>query len=146
VPSANARTLLAFDWGLTQIGVAVGSTAIGSCQPLPVLPAREGSPDWEAVARLLQTWQPDLLLVGEPLNMDGSPGELHARACKFAKRLHGRFGLPCEMVDERLSSAEAKSRLRDTGHAGDYKARPADSLAAALILETWLASAGDNDR
>jgi len=134
---------MAFDFGLSQIGVAVGSSTIDSSEPLCVLRARDGVPDWRRVQALVEQWQPDLLLVGDPLNMDGSPSEIGARAAKFARRLHGRLGLPVEMVDERLSSFAAKSALREGGHRGDFRAEPADSLAAALILSTWLASRRD---
>ena len=71
--------------------------------------------------------------------MDGSPSELSQRAGKFARRLHGRFGVAVEMVDERLSSFEAKQQSREQGHRGDYHREPIDSLAAELILKTWLA-------
>lgn len=107
-----------------------------------MLRARDGIPDWDQVASLVAEWQPDLLLVGEPLNMDGSPSELSARAGKFARRLHGRLGIAVAMVDERLSSFEAKQQSRERGHRGDYKSDPIDSLAAELILQTWLAENG----
>ena len=71
--------------------------------------------------------------------MDGSSSELSARANKFARRLHGRLGLQVVMVDERLSSFEAKQISAQRGHRGDYKRDPIDSLAAELILQTWLA-------
>ncbi len=129
---------MAFDYGLRQIGVAVGNALLGTTRPLPVLRAREGSPDWSTVAALIEEWKPELLVIGNPLNMDGSPSKLSARADKFARRLHGRFGLPVELVDERLSSFEAKQISREQGHRGDYNAEPIDSLAAELILRTWL--------
>ena len=132
------RTVLAFDFGLRQIGVAVGNCLLGTTQPLSVLTARDGQPDWQAVAALIDEWAPALLVVGDPLNMDDSAGELAGRARKFARRLEGRFGLPVEMVDERLTSFEAKQALRERGHGGDFKAAPADSLAAELILRSWL--------
>ena len=129
---------MAFDYGLRQIGVATGNLELGTSRPLPVLPARDGVPDWDRLAAVVEEWQPDLLVVGEPLNMDGSASELSARAHKFARRLHGRLGLPVEMVDERLSSFEAKALSREQGHRGDYKKEPVDSLAAELILGTWI--------
>src|SRR5690554_6952006 len=104
---ANAVTLLAFDYGLRQIGVAVGNRVLGTAQALTVLRARDGIPDWTEIARLLDEWQPGLLVVGDPLNMDDSVSPLAERARKFARRLHGRFGLPVVMADERLSSFEA---------------------------------------
>ncbi len=132
-------TVLAFDFGLRQIGVAVGSISRRSSQALTVLNAKEGQPQWQEVEALVSEWQPAILVVGEPLNMDGSDSELAERARKFARRLHGRLGLPFEMADERLSSFEAKQQLAEQGHRGDYKKAPADSQAAALILDTWLA-------
>lgn len=132
------RSVLAFDFGLVQIGVAVGNTLLRSTQPLAILRAREGIPDWQALEQLVRDWQPDLLLVGDPLNMDGSDSELCERARKFARRLHGRLGLPVTLVDERLTSFEAKQLSREQGHRGDYKRQPIDSQAAELVLQSWL--------
>ncbi len=136
--NARIRSVLAFDFGLVQIGVAVGNTLLRSTQPLAILRAREGIPDWRALEQLVRDWQPDLLLVGDPLNMDGSDSELCERARKFARRLHGRLGLPVTLVDERLTSFEAKQISREQGHRGDYKRRPIDSQAAELVLQSWL--------
>ena len=138
--STDKRTVLAFDFGMKQIGVAIGNCLLETTQPLPVLKARDGVPEWPAIASLLKEWQPDLLLVGNPLNMDGTESELSARARKFGNRLHGRFGLSVELADERLTSFEAKQELAEAGHSGDYKAQPIDSYAAELILQSWMRS------
>jgi putative Holliday junction resolvase len=135
---------MAFDFGLRQIGVAVGNCLLGTSQPLPILRAREGIPDWQVVDGLIDEWRPDLLVVGDPLNMDGSASELCQRARKFGRRLHGRWGLPVTMTDERLSSFEAKQKSREQGHRGDFVAQPVDSYAAELILQTWLAENSGN--
>lgn len=132
--------LLAFDYGLKQIGVAVGNDLLGTTEPLPILRASNGQPDWNVVSALLAEWQPGLLIVGDPLNMDGSISELTKRARRFARRLQGRFGIDTELVDERLSSFEVKHTQRELGHLGDYRKRPVDSLAAELILTDWLRS------
>jgi putative Holliday junction resolvase len=129
------QRVLAFDYGLRRIGVAVGSPAGAAAHALPPLAARDGAPRWAEVERLLAEWKPALLLVGLPLNMDGTPSEMSARAERFARRLHGRFGLRCEMVDERLSSFEARGLIAEAGAKASR-----DSVAACLILETWLAS------
>ena len=131
-------TIMAFDYGLAHIGVAVGNRVTATAQPLTTLKARDGIPSWDQIGELLNEWRPQLLLVGLPLNMDGSSSELAVRAEKFSRRLQGRFAKDVAMVDERLSSFDAKQRLREMGHRCDYKAQPADALAAALILETWL--------
>ncbi len=131
---------MAFDYGLRQIGVAVGNSLLGSTQALPIIRAKDGIPNWQALEQLMVEWRPDRLVVGDPLNMDGTDSPLCERARKFARRLHGRLGLPVEMVDERLSSFEAKQLSREHGHKGDYKRHPIDSQAAELVLQTWLGS------
>ena len=135
--SNTIRTVLAFDFGLRQIGVAVGNTALKTAQPLAVVAAKNGKPDWQVLEKIVQQWQPDLFVVGDPLNMDGSASEMSERAKKFARRMHGRWGTAFEMTDERLSSFEAKQDMRELGHRGDYKEKPIDSYAAELILQTW---------
>jgi len=130
---------MAFDFGLRQIGVAVGNSTIGTSEALTTLRARDGVPDWVEVEQLLSEWRPAQLVVGLPLNMDDSEGELARLARKFGRRLEGRFRLPVDYMDERLSSFEAKQLLREQGHRGDYLDVPADGLAAQLILQTWLA-------
>ena len=120
--------------------MAVGNLELQTKQPLTVLKAREGQPQWHEVEALVKEWQPAVLVVGEPFNMDGSDSQLTERARKFARRLHGRLGLAVELVDERLSSFEAKQQLAEQGHRGDYQKVPADAHAAALILATWLAA------
>ena len=112
---------------------------MGSTQPLPIVRAKDGRPEWDELEALIAEWRPDLLVVGEPLNMDGSESEMSARANKFARRLQARVQTKVTMVDERLSSFEAKTASREEGHRGDYRQQPVDSLAAELILQTWLA-------
>lgn len=125
--------LLAFDYGSKKIGVASGNSLIDTASPLQPLPCRDGQPDWERVGALLDEWRPALLVVGLPLNMDGTESPSSARARKFAKRLQGRFGATVMMVDERLSTREARER---TGRRGpDPKV---DSMAAVVIAEGYL--------
>lgn len=130
--------LLAFDYGLKNIGVATGQTLTGTASPQAALRARDGIPDWTEIETLLRDWRPERVLVGLPLNMDGTESELSARARKFANRLHGRFGVPVEMVDERLSSFEAKGEVMARGGSRDYGKNPVDSIAARIIVETYL--------
>lgn len=136
---AGQRLILAFDYGTRRIGVAVGNELLHSARELTPLTARDGIPDWNVVTRLLNEWQPDLLVVGLPLNMDGSESEMSTRARKFGNRLHGRFGKPCEMVDERGTTREAKTIAREAGHKGNYRQDSVDGIAAILILEGWFA-------
>jgi putative pre-16S rRNA nuclease len=131
-------TVLAFDFGTSSIGTAYGQSLTGSARELEPLRARDGQPDWNQVQRLIDEWQPRLLLVGLPLNMDGSESEIGARARKFGQRLHGRLGLPVEYADERLSTHAAKEEARGRGHRGHYASDPVDSIAARIFLEDWL--------
>ncbi len=133
------RTVMAFDYGLSQIGVAVGNCLLGTSEPMGIVRARQGVPDWVQLQQLVDEWLPDLLVVGDPLNMDGSASELCTRARRFSRQLHGRLQLPVALCDERLSSFEAKQQRKALGHRGDFKKDPVDSYAAQLILQTWMA-------
>ena len=133
------RLILAFDFGTRRIGVAVGNELLHSARELTPLPARDGIPDWNVVTRLIEEWQPDLFVVGLPLNMDGTESLMSTRARKFGNRLHGRYGKPCEMVDERGSTQEAKRIAHTAGHRGNYREESVDCIAAVLILEGWFA-------
>lgn len=132
------KTLLAFDYGTKNIGLAVGQTITSSARALAPLKAKDGTPDWTHIEKILAEWKPDLVLVGLPLNMDDTESEFTARAKKFANRLNGRFGVKVEMVDERLTSFAAKGEVMSRGGSRDYKNNPVDSIAARLILEGWL--------
>ncbi len=135
----NAYTVLAFDYGTKVIGVAIGQSLTGTASPLTPLKARDGVPNWDQVQQLIAEWKPTLLVVGLPLNMDGSASEIGQRAEKFGRRLHGRFQLPVAMADERLSSFEAKGRIIARTGSRDFKDRDVDSVSAQLILESWFA-------
>ena len=136
--SATPRLLLGFDYGTKQIGVGVGQVITGQARALCILKAQNGVSDWQKVEALIKEWQPDAIVVGLPLNMDGSPSEMSARAEKFARRLRGRFNLPVHMHDERLTTYEAKGERLAQGQRGGYRENPVDALAAALLLQGWL--------
>ncbi len=135
---SGLRLLLGLDYGTKQIGVAVGQAITGQARELCVLKAQNGVPDWSQIERLVKEWQPDAMVVGLPLNMDGTPSEMSERAAKFARRLHGRFNLPVHTHDERLTTFEAKGHRLAQGQRDGYRQRPVDALAAALLLEGWL--------
>ena len=133
VPSAHPAppTFVAFDFGTRRIGVAVGNALLQRAQPLRTI-AVAGAARFDAIAALLREWQPDALVVGVPFHPDGAPHVNTERARRFARQLHGRFGLPVHEVDERYSTTEAL--------AGG--ARDADAAAAAILLEQFLRSLG----
>lgn len=138
----NPKTVLAFDFGLKKIGVAVGQTLTQTATALTIIPAQQGLPDWATIAELITTWGADFLVVGLPLNMDGSEQPISTAARKFAKRLHGRFHLPVHLADERLTSVAARQHLAESSTKFGHKISnltQADSVAAQLILEAWFA-------
>lgn len=130
----NNTSVLGFDFGVKYIGVAYGQTVTGQPKALTSLKAREGIPQWQDIEKLIEEWQPNILLVGLPLNMDDSESDMSTRARKFANRLRARFQLPVEFVDERLSSWEAKQRHQE----GQWEKINAE--AARIIVEQWLHS------
>ena len=135
---STTRSVLAFDYGTKSIGVAIGQELTGTASPLAALKAKDGIPSWEAIEKLLKEWQPDLVVVGLPLDLKG--GELETitpRAKKFANRLHGRFGCVVELHDERLSTVEAKADLFDRGGYRSLSKGNIDSQSAVVILESW---------
>ena len=132
------ETIMAIDFGLRNIGVAIGNTLSRTAEPLTVLSAKDGVPHWPSIIALTEEWRPNRLLVGLHINMDGSESELSRRAAKFSRQLEGRLGLPVTLVDERLSSREAKADAFAEWHRGDFVTDPIDDKAAAIILVTWL--------
>ena len=120
-------TILAFDFGLKRIGVAVGNTGLKQAQPLAVISEATNDGKFAAIARLIAEWQPARCVVGLPLHPDGAEHEMTARARKFANQLHGRFNLPVDLVDERYSSAVISAKRGEV----------IDDRAAAIILQQY---------
>ncbi len=124
----TAGYVLAFDFGLKHIGVSVGQFVTRTASPLTTLRAIGGKPSWSDITSLIDDWQPTNLLVGLPINMDESESEMSLRARAFGKALARRHDLPVDMVDERLSTREARELDRERGH----------EMAAVVIAESWL--------
>jgi putative holliday junction resolvase len=134
-------TLLAFDYGRRRTGVATGGTLAGLTRAVATLGNVDQGPDWRAIDALIHEWRPDLLVVGLPYNADGSPSPMTAQARSFAAALGDRSGLPVELVDERLSSLEAATRLREeraSGRRRRLQRGDIDREAARLLAEQWL--------
>jgi len=144
---ARTRVYLGFDFGLKRIGMAVGDDLTRLARPLPVVNnGRE--PDWVAIDRLFKEWRPDAVIVGLPIDLDGADQAITTPARQFADTLHGRYGLPVFMVDERMSSRAADDEIRQA-RADGRKAKKVqkgerDGVAARLILEQYLS--GDTQR
>ncbi|AVQ88241.1 MULTISPECIES: Holliday junction resolvase RuvX [Plesiomonas] len=132
-----SRTMMAFDFGTKSIGVAIGQEITATARPIASLKARDGIPDWEQLQKLLNEWKPDLVVVGLPLNMDGTEQPVTACARKFANRLQGRFGQKVVLHDERLSTVEARSHLFASGGFRALDKGRVDAASACVILESW---------
>lgn len=132
------QTVLGFDFGIKKIGVAVGQTITHSANPLTTLFAKNGEPPWDEIREIIQQWKPMALIVGRPLNMDGSTQPLTELAQHFANELKSRYGLPVHEIDERLSTVEARANVFEEGGYRALKKGPVDSVAAKIILEDWL--------
>ncbi len=131
-------TYLAFDYGAKQIGVAVGGGHSGLAESLTNVQVGRGGPDWAHISRLIAEWRPEALVVGLPLNMDDSENAMTAAARKFGNRLQGRYNLPVHMVDERLTSVDAKNALVEAGVRFKRRKARVDQLAAQAILQAFL--------
>lgn len=131
------QLIMAFDFGTQKMGIAIGQPAIESNTPLAPFLMKDGIPDWTQLLNIVHEWKPELFLVGLPLNMDDSESELSRRARKFARRLKHQTNIETWMVDERLTTREARHDLEKYHQQGRGKKMSADSLAAALFIESW---------
>ena len=131
-------TLLGFDFGPRKIGVAVGQTVTGTARPLKTLRSRGDRPDWAGIEAIVREWRPSAVVLGLPLKMDDTEVDWAGQIHRFARQIQGRFGLPVHLIDERLTSVEARRQLGPRPHAKSTDHRLEDAVAAALILETWL--------
>ena len=139
-PFRTPATVLAFDFGEKRIGVAVGDRALGIPHPLATIAAADSKRRFAAIAALIEEWRPALLIVGLPFHLDGTEHELTRRCRRFADRLKGRFGLPVELIDERLTSATAEALLGAAGVAIARRKPALDQVAAQQILQGYFES------
>lgn len=139
-------TVLGFDVGARRIGVAVGSAFGSGARALAVIDVHGQGPDWVAIDRLCREWRPDGLVVGDPMTLEGGDQPARTRAQAFARELASRYRLPVALVDERASSIEAAQRFASERAEGRKRRRDAgalDAVAAAVIVERWLAAPDD---
>ncbi|MBC7988775.1 MAG: Holliday junction resolvase RuvX [Luteimonas sp.] len=139
-------TVLGFDVGARRIGVAVGSAFGHGARALAVIDVHGDHVDWPAIDRLHKEWRPDGIVVGDPMTLDGGDQPIRLRAHAFARELHARYRLPVVLVDERASSIEAAQRFaldRAEGRRRRRDAAALDAVAAAVIVERWLAAPQD---
>ena len=135
----NLKILLAFDFGMKRIGVAVGQSVTETARPLITLSAKNGQPDWASVTPLIKKWRPDALIVGIPLNMDGSDQPITQEARSFANSLKKQYNLPVFEMDERLTTKDAREQLFTEGGYKALQSGQVDQVAAQIILQNWFA-------
>lgn len=132
------RTILSFDFGTKSIGVAVGNELTGTASALAAIPAKDGKPKEGALDELFKQWQPDLVVVGLPLNMDGTWQDVTFRARKFANRMQNNYKVQVVMKDERLTTKDAKAQLFENRGYRSLTKGNVDSTSAVVILESFM--------
>jgi putative Holliday junction resolvase len=135
-----STTVLAFDFGEKRIGVAVGDLELRIAHPLSTIAAEDNTTRFAEIGKLIDEWKPAKLVVGLPMHADGAEHEVSRLARRFANRLEGRFGVKVALVDERLTSVAAESRLREAGARGDRIKETLDAAAASEILAAYFAA------
>lgn len=129
--------VIAFDFGLRKIGIAIGQFLTCTSQPLIVLPSKNYCPDWKKIQKLLYEWQPNIIIVGLPLNMDGSEQFMTIHARIFARKLKKFYNGKIILHDERLSTVEARNQIFQNEGYRALKKKKIDAYAAVIILESW---------
>ena len=123
--------IIAFDFGEKKIGVAVGQTSTNSSSPLQVIFNKHGKVNWNEINALLEEWKPELILIGKPLNMDGTDSEIMKKVDKFYKHLGSQYDANYEYIDERLTTFEAREILKEN------KIDAVDASAAKILIDNW---------
>lgn len=135
---SKIQRLMAFDFGLKSIGIAVGQKVTQTATPLCAIKAVAGEPNWGELQKIVSEWQPDAFVVGIPIDMEGKDLFVTEPARQFAKKLHGHFKLPLYEAEERLTTKEARANLfEEKGFKGLSKAN-VDAMSAQIILESWM--------
>ena len=122
--------ILAFDFGTKKIGVAVGQTSTFTSSPLQVISSKDNKVNWNEIIILLDEWKPELIIVGKPLNMDGTDSEIMKEVDKFFLKLKDIYDAKYEYIDERLTTFEARQIL-------DGKNSLVDANAAKILIDNW---------
>ena len=123
--------IVAFDYGTKKIGVAVGQTETYTSSPLQIIYNDHEKTNWNEIRMLIDEWKPDLILIGKPINMDGTESEIMKKVDNFFKKLQKMSNTKCEYIDERLTTFEAKEIL------GESKVAEVDAHAAKILIDNW---------
>ena len=135
----EAGVVMAFDYGLRNIGIAIGQNITKSASTFYAIKAKEGVPDWIKLDSIVEEWEPGLFIVGDPFNMDGTKSEFQKKITKFSTELKNRYEIELQMIDERLTTKEAKGRIQDKPDVIKGSANK-HNISAQIILEDWFRS------
>lgn len=138
IENSSDKIFLGFDFGTKNIGVAVGQFITLTATPLKPLKAKQGIPDWKMIDNLIEMWKPNALVVGVPLNVDGSEQHTTTLAKKFIVSLKNKSNLPVYAGEERYSTVAAREEVFNTGGYKSLLNESIDSFAAKIILEEWM--------
>jgi putative Holliday junction resolvase len=139
VSLSEPRIVMAFDFGIKHIGIAIGQEITKTASTFYSIKALEGQPDWNELDDIIHEWKPDLIVVGDPYNMDGSRSKIQDMSDRFSDALYKRYQIQLEKTDERLSSREANERLQNLD-IGTKSSSNKHSISAQVILEDWFRS------
>ncbi len=143
--NSSLSTVIAFDFGLKRTGVAVGNTLTGSATPECTLTGKDEQPNWQGISQLIEDWKPTQIVVGLPVELDGTENPLTKRINRFCNQLNGRYNLPVDQENEQFTSIEAADRLKQLRQSGRKKKvtkDEIDKIAASIILENWMQNNG----
>jgi len=135
----ESGVVMAFDYGLRNIGIAIGQNITKSASTFYAIKAKEGVPDWMKLDSIIEEWEPGLFIVGDPFNMDGTKSEFQKKIAKFSTELKKRYEIELHMMDERLTTKEAQARIQDKPD-GIKDSANKHSVSAQIILEDWFRS------
>ena len=135
----GSGVVMSFDYGLRNIGIAIGQSITKSASTFYAIKAKEGVPDWIKLDSIIDEWEPSLFIVGDPFNMDGTKSEFQKKIAKFSAELKKRYEIELHMIDERLTSKEAKERIKYEAN-GIKDSANKHSISAQIILEDWFRS------
>ena len=132
--------IVSFDFGVKKIGVAVGQTKTRTSSPLEIIFNKNNKINWNSIQSIVEEWRPELILVGKPLNMDGTDSDIMKLVEKFHKKLYKLTGIECKYIDERLTSFEARQNFKElmTENKTSIKSEAIDAHAAKILIDNWL--------
>jgi len=132
-----SQIVMAFDFGTKNIGIAIGQEITGSSQTFYTVKANQGEPEWTQLDKVVFDWNPKLFIVGDPLNFDGSESDMKEKSDKFSHQIQKKYKIPVKLVDERLTTKEARERIKEGVDMSLRSSNDIHQVSAQIILESW---------